>query len=104
MLDDARDLDRRLRALEGSTTGTPLLQAKRESVTTNASGEATITFPTAFAAVPAVVVTVEAGTNLETAAWVESVTSSSFKVNLWRNGALDASATRTVHWIAREQS
>lgn len=77
-----------------------MIQSGSGAVTLDAGGLGTITFPTAFAAAPVVLLTVQLSTGAQRTAQIESITASAVVVRCYNAGTLEVSTTRNVHWIA----
>lgn len=87
--------------LLGAASAGLLIQAGRTAATTNASGEITVTFPTAFSSTPGSVVGQRGAASTTDATVVRHTTSASSVVFICRNaGALVVSGAVTVDWIA----
>jgi hypothetical protein len=78
----------------------PTIQSDIDSVTLNASGRATVTFPVAFDVTPVVVVTSRRNTATTMTAHVVTVSSTSFTYQVDSDGVALASTAHDLHWIA----
>lgn len=81
-------------------SGEHVLQSAATSVALNASGRGTITFPVAFTANPSIVATVVLSTAAEMTCHVVSKTTTDFVIQVFAGGALAASVTRQINWLA----
>lgn len=101
--DDSYETDRRLRALEGSAS-TLTIQSGLLTSSPDGNGVFSVTFPTAFASNPVIMVMIQVNTSAnEYSVFLNTKSTTGFTARQQFNGAAHATG-KTIHWIAMDET